>query len=164
MIVLYFDNFYACSEAKNALKECLIDEQGVFKARKYWYNVRYYEVNNTLKYDEEMKLLIDNTMNEYNDKLLDNTIGTVENNLDCTQFSFLNGECNSSNLVTDIIRNELKTDCVILSARSFLSDENNEFDEEFENDKKNNELNEFPAGPSGSTFNIDGSINKGKSL
>ena len=140
------------SDAKDLLKECLLNESEIYKARKYWYRVRYYEVNKNLEFDQEMKKLVDATIADYKDNKLDEIVSTIDGNLDCTEFSLLNGECNSANFITDVIRVSCKCDCVILSATSFLSN-----DQQF--DQKNND--EFLGGPSASNFNIDGSINKG---
>ena len=114
-----------------------------------------------------MKELVDNTMNDYNDNKLDDKVCDIECNLDCTQFSLLNGECNSSNFICDVIRVSCKCDCVILSATSFLCDEQDDIMDiktnynDNDNDKGFDDSMFSGFSGSASNFNIDGYINKG---
>eukprot|EP01083_Nonionella_stella_P172341 591169_1 len=136
------------------LQAYLAQEEGLFKARKYWYKVRYYEVNETLDVDCWMQQMVTAIGKDYAENQLDQTIGEIACNLDCTQFSLLNGECNSANFVSDIIRASCRSDCVILSATTFLPKEE---EEEEKCDVFGGGLKEASIG----AFNVDGSVNRG---
>ncbi len=86
---------YIHLDIDNELKECLKKENEIFKARKYWYNVKYFELNESISEHKEMKEYINNISIEYNNKLNDK-LAEIECNFDCTQYSLLNGECNTS--------------------------------------------------------------------
>ncbi len=104
-----------------------------------------------------MSEYINNTNNEYKENL-NNKLGEIECNLDCTEYSLLNGESNTSNFITDIIRNSCQCDCVILSDALFLCDDDD--DEIKSNDNDNEDFN-INTSRTASNFNIDGTINKG---
>eukprot|EP01084_Bolivina_argentea_P087831 158597_1 len=66
----------------NGLKECLKKSYEIFKARNYWYNIQYFELNENIFENVEMKEYINNIMSEYNNKL-NNKLGEIECNFDC---------------------------------------------------------------------------------
>eukprot|EP01083_Nonionella_stella_P069901 186629_1 len=82
----------------------------------------------------------------YNENQLDQTIGEIAGN----------GACNSANFVSDIIRASCDSDCVILSATTFLSRE-----EEEELDEKSEAVFGGLNAASIGAFNVDGSVNRG---
>ena len=146
-------------EMEEALRQCLVEESELFKARRYWFRSRYYAVTEALRCDAEMQSKVDSITAEYDESLLDTPLGAIECALDCSEESLLSGECNSANLVCDVVRVWCKCDCVILSATSFLQRDDLENQSEVglgaqSVSPRHTKSNDF-------AFTVDGTIDRG---